>query len=726
MPTGWKDAGKRYGRLDEAIAVLAPLDMEVLPTFRVPRKLSVDPRAFQANEEPLALAQKGGLEARVRSAYGKGMANALYSCLPQSASASAGQRGAGDRIAETVLVSGGAENTLGRVALAYPKRGASLPAPVSRTEAEGAMARCGVGLAHLPPSALQPFPLVAAEGERTVLVNPKSDNGFPVGGKWETPGARELCMNLAQTVRLELEKAPSVEEWMRTAEAERPYLVAVKGKAKADYYKMGKVVGAMLRFYNAFPRHMMLNMQRATQVMELHTTTILDDSSTHSGIGITLTRGGAAALVEALDVQMAQSGVAYVHVGDDSAVFVRREGAVYGFALDCSNFDLTQHADATRAVHELVRDELRRIDRISADLWYEYARSRVVVVALTLVRRWRHAGPSGMPLQSKVNDILMEVMISRMLARLPAGELREDDVAGAVESAGRSMGFVVRLEQYARVRNCSGVAAYLETVPFLFIGYYFHRREGEVQVHADIARTLAQMPYPSMKWIKGKTQELLLTEAMRLGSVVLNLGLPSAALDDMYETAGRKAVALVKEAIEKFGDVQDERLRWAVQETPWANTAESSLKGLLRALETKRVSLWRREPELLADTSFLPLAWGVPWADEVEEVESREIPGRLRAGLFRPSAQRGLVILATPKRRPSTHPATWKNDGRPPPVAVWGPPKAPRQPAAEQVGSTSRGRRRDGILAREYEAELRDELEGFYRQNASSDDDDLY
>lgn len=151
----------------------------------------------------------------------------------------------------------------------------------------------------------------------------------------------------------------------------------------------------------------MLNMQVATQVMESLKKPITLDSASHTGIGMDLTHAGAELMINNMEFQLRKDGLAYVHVGDDSFVVkhLPRDRLLL-YALDCSSFDLTQHADMTAVVHQVMREHLRRIDVVAAELWYAMVRKRMVVLMGTLVYIMRHAGPSGMPLQSMTNDIL--------------------------------------------------------------------------------------------------------------------------------------------------------------------------------------------------------------------------------------------------------------------------------------------------------------------------------
>lgn len=184
-------------------------------------------------------------------------------------------------------------------------------------------------------------------------------------------------------------------------------------------------------------------------------------------------------------------------------------------------------------------------------------------------------------------------------------------------------------------------------------------------------------------------------EAMRLGSMVLSAGLPTVTLSQAFETWRRGAVALVEKAVREIGDVEDERLRWAVGEAVFGPEVQPSLKGLLRALRTDPTKLWLEvEPEL-PSTSVLVYPEGQTWADLVEREEEEEAV--LAGGLRVPVS----VALPAPRfvrgEQPPTHPTTSRNHGRPPPTARWAPNKAPRV--------TGRTRRRGRVLEEEIESE---------------------
>lgn len=697
----WTRRARTVERIQQC---LAPLDMDIATTIVVPKEHCADEAVLRKVGTAMATAKVGKPVFRVRSRFARRVGLSIWDALPD---VGFGQREAvATAVRDRFCVDGGAECTLGRLARAYPKIGARVPHPITRAEAERALDNCGLRVDHLPSHAVAPYPLVAREGEGAIMINPRSDNGFPVLAKWETPGASAKAMGLAVSVRREIVSASrnpgGVSAWYGAAQEERPWLVACKGKAKGDYYGAVKIQDCALRFYNALPRQIMLNMQVASQPLEALSRSALE--GTHSALGVSLVRGGAHELVEAMEQQLNAYGYAYVHLGDDSWVVVRQERELVWFALDCSNFDLTQHASTTKEVHEAMRRQLRHIDAPAADLWYEFARQRLVVVAGAVVRRFKHAGPSGMPLQSKVNDMLMDVLITRVLNAAPAW-CDETAVDAALARAGGDLGFTVRVEQYARLRADSIVEA-LEQRPFLFVGYYFHVKGGRVLPCIDIPRTLAQMPYPGLKWMK-TDKEVEVMEAMRLGSMVLSSGIPPRELEPAFDAWRGSVLELLEGAVAKFGEQEAPALRWAVAETPWGPEIIPSLRGLMRALREDPRELWQHKELELPHTVDWVLG---DWADEVEEQERQDVAAKT---VYIPPPAAPLPPARVARREaPPTHPVTLANDGRPPPTARWGPNKQPRM---RDVLPTRRGgktRRRGRVLVEDSDEEWWSEDDG--------------
>jgi hypothetical protein len=725
---------KKLGVLQE---MLSSLDMEVAPAIMIPGGQTCERAAHGPGKEMFAMAQHGAIQARVRSEFAMEVLRRAVSALPEK---ELGDRSARVVMEDKLLALGGTEFTLGRLRFAYPKRGAAGPGrPPTRAEAEQALRSCGLYMADLSIDERLAYPLIAAEGDdRAISVNPKSDNGFPVGRTWAEPAAREMAMGFAVAIRSELvqvfnrdrsqHRRDAIREWKEEAEQSRPQFVALKGKCKSDYYSLEKLGDIKMRFYNAFPRHIMLNMQMATQPLERYSRNILQDWQLHTGIGVSLVRGGAQDLVDQLDRQLMEVGTAYVHVGDDSWVVVRVGEDVVMFALDCSNFDLTQHADSTAHIHDVLHEQLALFDGAAAALWHAFMRKRMVVLTRTIVRHMRHAGPSGAPLQSKVNDMLMDVALQRVAAQGADTYSTQERTDAALRSIGNQLGLKIRVEQYVRVRGADSVAHALESAPFLFIGYYFHVSMTEeyktVTVCCDVARTFAQTAYPGLKWVKAvadRGPSFRATEAMRLGSIALNLGIPAVGYEMAFAEFRCAAVKLVREVLAEEGNLRSDLLRWAVAENPFAAETAPNLQGLLRALEREPENLWVGE-EFLAGPGTPRYAYGgldspeqaqssssmqvETWADEVEADER----GRQAE---RPAAQH-VRAIPIPNPPPPTHPATTANDGRPPPTVTWGPNKPPRE--TREVTVTAR-RRRGGRGA----LVVGEELEEFLADAAYSD-----
>lgn len=688
--------------------LLKDCDMEMRKSFYVPPSTSLAEtyKLGPRGQQKLARTGNGVPAFRRRTALGKGAVVTFVGAMPGDGVPECWRSGsARAKVGVTFLVEGGPENAMGRFLKAYPKRGARIACPPSLAEA--ARALLNVGLRRLDGDVPTPYPLTAVAGEQAMTHNPKADCGLPVAVKWGTPGAPAAVAALAYQLELTLRplvRTPgAISAWLRDAEDRSPELVTLVGKAKGDHYNSAKVEAQMLRFYNVVPKQLLLLIQRASQPLEARARSFLDDG--HSAQGLSLTHGGARKLVERLDEQLKTGNQAYVHVGDDSWVAVRTPKGMVMFSLDCSNFDLTQHRDATGPLHDALREELKRFDPLSAELWYELVRERQVLVQGTCVYRLRHGGASGMPLQSKVNGMLMDVVLQRLLGGAHVWEDR-DRLEYDLGVVGESLGLSIRMDDHELVPSVTTLTAALEQVPFLFIGYHFYREGGDTKVFADAPRFLSRLSSPALKWV-AKKEDLLLNESMRLGSVVLQLGQPPEVLMPAYTALRGYAEGLVVRAIEQYGDRSDAKLRWAVVEGPHGPATEASLAGLLRALRAGPTRIWatpiRSEAVLELDT-LAELALSGDWAALVDEEERRALRYREQlAGLpsgaldtpeGRSTVPRGVRRVVLPPE--PTRPSSVANFGRPPPTKVWTPAKPPRPPPREEASGSRRTRRAPG------------------------------
>lgn len=699
-----------------------PLDY-LSDTLKTPLRKKITPH--------LALAAEGGMQFRRRSNEARAVAQAGYNMLP-----AVGPFGTVADVAAkteaTALVSGGATHTLGRIEKYYPApgSGARLVPPTSAEVAQ-AMRACGLDVLSAAAGGGHPYPMLALDGENPgerVKVNPKASNGFPNLGKWTNDADRAMVLQMAAELRLVILRAhradrnAGVWKWVDEMMATRPYLVAVQGKCKSDFYSWEKVLYQSMRFYNVLPRQITVLMQQVTQVLERESVNVLDDPARRTAQGVGLVRGGADHLVAAMEDHLAsQTGdrrVSWVHVGDDSWVVLQfvRDGREYSamFALDCSAFDLTQHADVTLPVHRAFREELSQVPDAApwAQLWFKYMRERLTVLAGAATVVMRHGGPSGAPLQSKVNDVLMEILIRRAAQQLLAlDRVDSDSVATVLARQGERLHFTVRLEQYSEVEvhedEVFPVRAHLEEVPFLFIGYYFHVVEIEgirrVLPFCDLPRTLAQLRYPSARWVQSTTT-LRLTEAARLMATVANMGVAPKFLRPAYEAMRQEAL---RQALHAMRDATATELTTPMSQLGFltgdpvfggeaAAVTQASLEGLYRYLDERRNEVvWGYSPPSvtgsragLADEEHLfeAVTWAPPPVEDgTTSPDAVPVPALNAASgapallptlpkvdkkmllIRRPGGQELKVEVGAP--RAGVRPLTRTNFARPPPTS---------------------------------------------------------
>lgn len=652
-------AGRKKGiAIEEAIRLLDPLDMEPHYSFEITAEECHDPSLrgqLDLRGKVLATAQSGLVAPRRRTHAAMVAASAFYSQMEPWGEVS--KETVAARCKNVIYCQAGTQSTLGRLAAYYPKKNRVKRdlVRVSVEEAQESITRCGLRM----DARYQPLHF-RGDGPM-VSVNADSENGFPFMGKWSDEMTHAPILEKAAEIEKSLEDAyaknpqEGVGKWLRAMEASPETLkyVCLRGKCKADPYKKEKLTGKMMRFYNVFPRQILLNLMRVTQVMDSASDHIsAKDIRMKSAIGLSLVREGALELVSALEKSVADDGVGYVHVGDDSWVVFEDDGKYCMFSVDCSSFDLTQESSVTEEVHVAIRKELEKIHAPTAKLWYAYARERCVVTVNSQVYRWKHAGPSGFPLQSKVNDVLMDVYLRRVIGRITGevirgGSVSRNVVAKAMGDVGKEMGLVARLEDYYECQADSLKEA-LAVTPFKFIGFYFYVEDGKVYVVADMERQLSQIQYPSSFWVE--TEELKHMEAVRLAGVFISLGRPPMPWVKAFE-AFRGVVA--KQLKELVGN--DHGIKW-LPENAFVGVSGDDVKsivGLLGAVLRDWEILWGYEGELIADTFLL--------GREVLVAENLTKPVK------------GLIPV-----RPPTHPVTFRNLGRPPPTVRWAPDKPPR------------------------------------------------
>lgn len=655
------------------------LDMRIEQPFIIPPELTVD-KPMKQSGDYRASAKRGKLTTRPRTDYARDVLNVGYRLLPAQL-----RSDVASKAVNLALADGGAEHTNGRLQKAYPKKGSRILEPISEFEAK-VVWREEVGMdltdekyfnATLTEEEKVRLPFYGEPGERAVKMNVHASNGFPVLGNIGDDEARAKVLGLAQRVRLELEDAyerdplNGVEEWVRLAEKERPWLVACQGKAKGDYYTGEKIEADMLRFYVCMGRQIALNIQTAAQLLDQHASSILDNPHCRSASGVAMNHDGAARLVDALERQLHDNDEAHVRMGDDSWVIILIGEHLLMFALDGSNFDLTQHAAMTQNVHKQVRQTVALWDAIAAQLQHTYFRQRLVVTLGTLVRTFFHGGVSGMQGQPKVNGTIMGTGIRRTCRRIEA-ELSEEDVTEEavnkiIAGVGRGMGITIKVEQYSYTKiptshQNSPIKYVLSQRSFLFLGYHFYNEDNILSVHTDMARAMSQSRYPTLKWVVEK-KDLEPMELGRLAATLLGWGRPTKVLEPVFNALKTEILERINRYLKTRGDFEDERLRWAVSvgDAAGLDTAMlASLAGVARALSRSWDENWleRKEVSISSAESDSTVVTTQPSAS-VLDAWSRKVNIDLK--------------IAVPSRRP-----TKKTDGRNPNTKVFAPALSPK------------------------------------------------
>lgn len=677
---------------------LEGLDMEIAEPFTIPRELCCD-KTMKAAGDLRAQAKAGKLSTRPRTDHARDILNVGYRLLPEEL-----RRDVAAKARDTALADGGAGHTFGRLAKAYPKKGSTIPKPITELEAKVVwMEEVGHVLnnkelfeAAFTEEERTRLPFYDEVGDgRAVKMNVNAGNGFPVMSNIKDDEAKVIVLRLARRIREELEAAHAsdpvngVEKWLRETEQTEPWLVACLGKAKADFYTAEKIEKDMLRFYIAMGRQVAINIQTATQLLDQHAQSVLDHPNCRSASGVSMNHGGAERLVNALERQLYDGDEAHVRMGDDSWVIILIGNHLLMFALDGSNFDLTLHRVLTEAVHKRIKLTVALYDEIAAQLQYCYFRQRQVVTGGTLVRTWRHGGVSGMQTQPKVNGTVMGTGIRRTTERvsnLSVDEISEDRINEIIAGVGVEMGLTIKVEQYSFTEiphewHNEPLRFVLQQKPFLFLGYHFYLENGVLSVHSDIPRSMSQMRYPKLKWVDKENLEPM--ELGRLASTLLGMGRPTVALAPAYNALKEELLGRISRYTRSGErDFVHERFRWAVSvgaQEGIEETTLSSLKGIAGALSRSWDENWL-EPR------------GVPSISSAEE--SVDSPLQVRESDAILDRLKESVKLdfkrAVPSRRP-----TKKTDGRNPNTKVFVPalPPKPKASRAHENQGWERSRR---------------------------------
>lgn len=503
------------------------------------------------------------------------------------------------------MLGGGVQYSLGRLIQYGPKVGVAPPKPFEASEVVPALIATG---RRIPAPERVPVAITEAD----VKVNADSDNGFPVGGTMRDPFAQSKVLELAGRIKNKLLSGRfTVAQGVEVLKTTAPELVACKGKVKTDVYSLEKAAARSLRFYNVVGRQNVLLMQAGTQPLaEAWKEESKGDWTT--GIGKGFAHGRADELVAWLDQRLETEQVAWSHTGDDTLVVRRWEEKgqlwVEIFSLDCSSFDLTQHHDVTKWVHEMIGRQLVAVDECAGELWKSFARERIVTLVGSLAVKTRHWGASGMPLQSEVNDTLMECLLRRLAKRSWHGK---EQLRAEIAEVGAEVGFQIRLEDHFMATYKADeqpVRSLLQRRPFLYLGYYLYMDEETERIAAclDIPRFFAGGAYLSGGYVEKAAVGPKV--ALALAGYTLSFGVPPPFFRESWEVLQSRAVAALQQVGDRLtdGEIEAEVARHVYAGLPRI----ADLKGLVAAVSKDPREIWMG---VMAPPVEVPLG---AWADE--------------------------------------------------------------------------------------------------------------
>jgi len=219
----------------------------------------------------------------------------------------------------------------------------------------------------------------------------------------------------------------------------------------------------------------------------------------------------------------------------------------------------------------------------------------------------------------------------------------------------------------------------------LFVGYRFVNVDGTVRPFCDIGRTLAQIPYPALGRV-GEKDKFNALDALRLGGIVLSMGVPPPYFQTTFTAMKWYALSQVHAAVEylEAKGIGKEAYRHVYSLSEWGpDLTELDAAGIYRALLKEPHHLWLfpipppGKPESLDSrfyvdegVSMSQLTWGEEVNDYEEKV--RKIIG---APEPRPDPPGNPHVSRDPEGLPLPE-ATRKNHGRQPRLKERQPPRA--------------------------------------------------
>jgi hypothetical protein len=516
----------------KALVKSSNLNVKLREGVVIPRALNFDPvlrnrKDVDGNPIPVqdvlaSTSKQGAVWRKTDTAVGTVIASKIFSKLPEDGSTFS--KSAIRAKAQACFgVSGGPALAMGRLVKYLPKAGFRPMEPLR--EAEIVRGLQGMGLdpdVHkygLPKSLMAvaglQYPGVG-ESDMFVRLNAKASTGYPTQCRIDVPGALDVIMALVDMIQT----AASCEEEtelkyrriashhaLKKLDAEVPYLFLTQGKMKADVYAGDKLEKREARFYGVIPAAPKLIIMQAMQALERDKKTVASNTfeeyangtfcATFSGMN--LGPSGVKELVDCIEFQMAHRPMGFLHMGDDTWVsrhWLRgtSRAITTRFALDCSAFDLTQSAAVNKPIDEKIALMLERYDFVASQVYVYMTQHKRVTLLGETVAEMPDASLSGFPGVSIKNGVLMHIVMERLRERLDEVEDDliaqgsslewavthiENEIAYAVESVGKALGFTIKLEQFNKFVGELSLTDTLEVKPTCLLGTTSTRRPSE-------------------------------------------------------------------------------------------------------------------------------------------------------------------------------------------------------------------------------------------------------
>jgi hypothetical protein len=316
--------------------------------------------------------------------------------------------------------------------------------------------------------------------------------------------------------------------------------------------------------------------------------------------GVNFSGGGLSKFLAIVEMHCRTRGYFYTHVGDDTMIWFYTIDGVVGFSLDCSSFDITQHATISNDIDMMIYDTMLPINPVAA---YVYRRVTIddkkVVLHGKSAFKFKHMGLSGTHMQSEKNDIHMDLICMDLMDMIEASYgfivdmegchrlnatneiLNEDTLRGFAERAATMNAVVIKLADYVvsdkmTVRECMSVK------PFLFCGteMYVRGDTGEAHLHLQIPRFCTNLLYPN-KYIVDR-KEFKVIESLRLLACFACVGVPIQSEANAFTAGLSLAVILARKAmngIEEF--VPTVPVQYKVLETDLPANVEGLISFML-------------------------------------------------------------------------------------------------------------------------------------------------